>query len=352
MKNNIKVSIVVPVFNTEKYLRKCIDSLLNQDYQNIEVLLVDDGSTDNSGTICKEYIKKDKRIKYTRTPNMGVSHARNVGIKASTGEYLMFVDSDDYIQSKTILTSVEFAAKNNLDLVRFGMQQEYNNRFYRINDSKGTVVINDLNLIYDDLIKSYKYSSACLEIIRKKTIKDLEFDETMVYGEDYCFNLHLFPNIKKMGIINENFYIYKHNPYSATNYNNSPKKLLNKITSCKKCYSFLIEFAETYNLKDYYVATRQRYLREIINCFNSAIGTMKKEQLRCIYNDIIQDKIVKELIENNNLDSRGKEFVNSFSIYYYKRLFIAKTVKKITPLVKYYILGGTKCEKYNNNFSR
>ena len=92
-----KISIIVPVYNVEKYIFECVDSLINQTYKNLEIILVDDSSPDNCPQICDEYAQKDDRIKVIHKPNGGLSDARNAGIESATGEYLMFVDSDDYI---------------------------------------------------------------------------------------------------------------------------------------------------------------------------------------------------------------------------------------------------------------
>ena len=95
---NSKVSIVVPIYNTEKYLKKCLDSIINQTYENLEIILVDDGSTDNSGKIIDDYAKKDSRIKAIHQKNAGQSTARNNGIKKATGKYISFIDGDDEIK--------------------------------------------------------------------------------------------------------------------------------------------------------------------------------------------------------------------------------------------------------------
>ena len=92
----MKISIIVPIYNVEKYIRKCIESIINQTYRNIEIILVDDGSPDNCGKICDEYAKKDSRVKVIHKKNGGLSDARNKGTEVATGEYIMYVDSDDY----------------------------------------------------------------------------------------------------------------------------------------------------------------------------------------------------------------------------------------------------------------
>ena len=94
---SLRISVIVPVYNTEKYLRRCIDSILNQTYEALEVILVDDGSTDGSGAVCDEYAEKDARVRAIHQKNGGISAARNAGIDAASGQYIAFIDSDDYV---------------------------------------------------------------------------------------------------------------------------------------------------------------------------------------------------------------------------------------------------------------
>lgn len=110
------VSIIVPVYQVEQYLKNCVDSILNQSYSNLEIILVDDGSPDHSGHICDEYAKKDERVKVIHKENGGLSDARNAGIEIATGEYLMFVDSDDFLSSGAIQTLVEVLEEQNADM--------------------------------------------------------------------------------------------------------------------------------------------------------------------------------------------------------------------------------------------
>ena len=101
---NDLISIIIPIYNTEKYLKRCLDSVINKSYENLEIILINDGSTDASEEICKDYLEKDKRIKYFKKANGGLSSARNYGIKKSTGKYIGFVDSDDVISYDMFLT--------------------------------------------------------------------------------------------------------------------------------------------------------------------------------------------------------------------------------------------------------
>ena len=102
MSKNPLVSIIVPVYNNEKYLRQCLDSITNQTFKDIEIILVDDGSTDNSASICEEYAKEDSRVVFIHSENKGVSNARNIGIDKSKGKFIMFCDSDDWLENDYI----------------------------------------------------------------------------------------------------------------------------------------------------------------------------------------------------------------------------------------------------------
>lgn len=112
-----KVSVIVPIYNVEKYLEKCIDSIISQTYSNIEIILINDGSTDNSELICKKYENTDRRIRYYKKENGGLSSARNFGIDRANGDYLVFVDSDDYVSKEMISILLNVAILNNADIV-------------------------------------------------------------------------------------------------------------------------------------------------------------------------------------------------------------------------------------------
>lgn len=110
------ISVIVPIYNVEKYLNKCIESIINQSYSNLEIILVDDGSKDSSGIMCDSYILKDKRIKVIHKENGGLSDARNVGLDKAKGEYIVFIDSDDWIDEKMIEILYNIIKKNNSDI--------------------------------------------------------------------------------------------------------------------------------------------------------------------------------------------------------------------------------------------
>ena len=122
--NNPLVSVIVPIYNVENYLNKCVKTIISQNYPNLEILLIDDGSTDNSPIICDRLAKKYKSIKVYHVSNSGLSEARNYGIKKSKGKYLFFIDSDDYIREGLIKNMVIIAEENNADLIQFNYQKK------------------------------------------------------------------------------------------------------------------------------------------------------------------------------------------------------------------------------------
>lgn len=118
-----KVSIILPIYNVEKYLEKCVNSVINQTYQNIEVILVDDGSKDSSGRICDELVESDNRIKVIHKKNGGLASARNAGYEVATGEYIMYIDSDDVIKNDIAEKCVSAMEKNNQMLLYLDMRK-------------------------------------------------------------------------------------------------------------------------------------------------------------------------------------------------------------------------------------
>ena len=119
MENQALISVIIPIYNVEAYLRECIDSVINQTYKNFEIILVDDGSTDSSGKICDEYVEKYDRITVIHQKNSGLSVARNTGLSEANGDYIYFLDSDDYIDEATLEKLLKIAKKNNSDIVFF-----------------------------------------------------------------------------------------------------------------------------------------------------------------------------------------------------------------------------------------
>src|SRR5699024_7536935 len=151
-----KVSVIVPVYNSEKYLTQCIESLIEQTYDNIEIIIVNDGSTDNSGMICKDFEERDNRVKVFNIPNSGVSTARNIGIEKSKGDYITFVDSDDWVDRNMIEFAVEKITVDNSDIVMWSYLKAFKNEELKLPlvSNKDMEFSSDKSLLYYKSIDS------------------------------------------------------------------------------------------------------------------------------------------------------------------------------------------------------
>ena len=190
MNNNIKVSIIIPIFNAEKFIDKCLESVINQTYKNIEILCIDDGSTDNSRKILDSYKERDERVKIFFKCNSGVSDTRNIGIEKSSGEYICFVDSDDYLDENYIERMIYYCPE--YDLIKTGYKtinnsivnkiSIYNTEKFLLKDITYPVELNNFLL-------TFEYSSCCARIIRRKILleNNIRFKTNLKYSEDMLF---------------------------------------------------------------------------------------------------------------------------------------------------------------------
>ena len=205
-----KVSVIIPVYNVEAYLKQCLDSVINQTLKDIEIILVDDESPDNCPKICDDYAKKDKRIKVIHQKNKGLSGARNTGMEFATGEYIAFIDSDDWIEKTMLRTLFSTAEKHNSDVAVCNVNLCYpsgkveNKKYWRYEK---------ISQLYTEDIYSEFLISPCWSCnkIYKKNILDklnLKFIENILY-EDVPFFTELFLNIQKISFVPEYFYNYR-----------------------------------------------------------------------------------------------------------------------------------------------
>lgn len=284
------VSIIIPVYNVEQYLNKCIASICSQTYENIEIILVDDGSTDNSGVICEEFAEKDRRIKVFHKQNGGVSSARNFGLEIAQGEYVLFVDSDDYIEENLIETCVENFRMKQVDMVIFNYVKE---------TEEGIILRNSHFKSLKKYIKSSKkkirfltnnvlqYKSGWepwnrmfkMEIIKQH---NLIFLKGVSFSEDLFFSLKYFLNSSKIEVIKESLYHYVDRGNSAMNSISSiPMDEIDKLCQDFEKFVLGLNFDE-------YTKKSIRLINEIVikNELSKLNAFSNKE-----YNSIFEDKI-------------------------------------------------------------
>ena len=237
MKNNPLVSIIIPIYNTKKYFKTCLDSVINQTYQNLEIILVDDGSTDDSGKIADDYAKKDKRIKVIHQKNQGQSTARNVGLKKATGNYISFVDSDDELNKNFIKELLQLYQKNpKTSLTSCGFLRKYLNTkqkeiLYIKPSSKKIPKESPKAYILRLLAIDGRLYSSVNKLYRADIAKTLKFDQTLNFAEDTKFVLdYLQKTNKEISFILKPLYIYNFGSENST-INKSSLKWQNWQTS-------------------------------------------------------------------------------------------------------------------------
>lgn len=215
-----KVSVIIPMYNSEEYISKCVDSVINQTLREIEIILVDDGSTDKTLEICNEYAILDDRIKIIKQKNKGVSSARNKGINFATGEYVTFVDSDDFIENNMLEILYGKAIKNNCNIVISGMnlinKNNENNESYNINNSKIYKKHEAFKLFYYNQAP-FSPNYAWGKLIKKSILDKVKFREDIFLMEDALFCMESFIECKNsIMYVNKHLYNYIQRKGSAS----------------------------------------------------------------------------------------------------------------------------------------
>ena len=325
------VSVIVPVYNVEKYLKRCVDSILNQTFHDFEVILVDDGSPDICPSICDEYVEKDQRIRVVHKENGGLSSARNAGLEIANGEYILFVDSDDYIKPHLLQTCVSKIEETNCDAVRFGYEkidEGFNIIKVRYpHDSLYSFSTSEqrLDFLCNDLLSySIPFTAwSCLfknDIIRKHNLRFVS--ERIIYSEDTFFSsLYTFHSSSCVAL-NKSLYVYQDNKNSLMGTYKSQKTIL--INKCVEWSKHLYQLCEDEYIKDnFYFIAVAFYKNELK--FNA-----EKEN-------------VKKLIKSIKALDDKKYFSNQFKSYYgaikkeYKLKQGKKQAFKYLTFVKYFM---------------
>lgn len=323
MKFKTIVSIIIPVYNAEKHLSDCIHSILNQTYKQIEIILINDGSTDESGTICNDHMKQDHRIKVIHQPNAGPAHARNTGINQAMGTYIQFVDADDTIEpqmTEQLLT----AMTENVQLVLCGYKsvtkQAVTHEF--IPPIAGIFPKNTFMQHFGELYKGMLLPSPCNKLYLTETINEqsIRFTENLTMGEDLLFNLAYINVCKRMNVIKQPLYNYLIVSTSITrSYNkdlqDNQKMLYTKVRNFlikENCYA-------GENKHFLHVINAHRIVYSLNNLFhkdNELTPEQKKKQIAAIISD-------KDLKQNETL------FAETIQSYMVGQMVKYKTVRGI-----------------------
>ena len=264
------ISIIVPVYNTENYLEKCLYSLVNQTYKNIEIIIIDDGSPDNSMNIIQKFVLADNRVKVISQKNQGLSGARNTGMNNANGDYIMFIDSDDWIEIDTCEKAINASEKYNADVVfwpyikEFSDLQKDNYLFDKTEIIWSEKNINQLSrrmvgLVGDELANPQSIDNlvtAWGKLYKKSVIGDVRFTDTKIIGtEDALFNIEVFLGINSAVYIPDLLSHYRKDNESSLTHNYK-KKLVSRWREMYSRIKFLLDRNDM--SREYYDALKNR----------------------------------------------------------------------------------------------
>ncbi|WP_214714315.1 glycosyltransferase family A protein [Exiguobacterium sp. s151] len=314
------ISVIVPVYNAEKFLDKCIQSILNQTYTNLEVLLIDDGSTDNSISICRKYQMNDARVKVVQKINGGVSSARNIGLLNSKGEYISFVDSDDYLEINCLNILYGALIDNECTISCSSLIYE-TVEGKRINDFKSVshdviFTINNYDM-YNRSVYNKLFHKSCLNTKKGPLL----FDETLHYGEDALFTIVAFSNAKKIIRLSTGLYHYVIHENSAMQ--NFSHKSLTEIQAWSKIIKVVSPFSKaTREAKAQYSLNSQRIL---INVYR--YRSNETELQTSLLKDV--RKYRNEVLKSSHIPVKNKVYFYIFSFNPKVYINVLKIGKKI-----------------------
>jgi len=332
---SLKVSIIIPVYNVQSYIARCLDSVVKQVYSNLEIIIIDDGSNDQSGDICNMYAEHDSRITVIHKKNEGVAVARNTGLDLATGDYIYFCDPDDWLEDTLIEESLLLAEGNQADMVLFGfyVHFSYNNQTDKI--SFPNILINSqaqLKELFYDIFLNSKYGNGFIwnKFYSKKFLDTHHFRfEKLTIQQDEVFNMKLYPKIKKIIVSNQSYYHYVE--YKSGNA--STRYIENKFDIINTIYKNFLYLYHDLAMNDqrYLTFVSQRFFRGVVNCL-----TVNLFHSNCKLTMANKEKVIAEIVTNANvihyIKTYGKNGIQSLQS---KILFLLIQYKSIKLLILY-----------------
>lgn len=300
------ISVVIPVYNVEKYLSECLDSVINQTYKNLQIILVDDGSTDSSGKICDEYAEKDDRITVVHQSNAGAGAAKNTGLELIDGDYFSIIDSDDYIELDMYEKMVNSLEKYNSDIAQCLFRNVFvNDSFDRKYKIKGNYpkVLTPKNFLKEYLY-DWKYAIFWNKLFKKSLLQNIKFPVGRKIDDEF-FTYKLVCNAKKVVNIDNILYNYRMRKTSVMNENNSDRLIYDRIDCFIERYNYVSNvfpsLKKKYNLKLYDdllhfedSAKDNSKILSLLNDFSSVkYGIFDKLYQRKMYNRLVFEELNK-----------------------------------------------------------
>lgn len=323
------ISIIVPAYKSEKTIGKCIESLINQTYKDIEIIIVIDGISDNTYEKAKEYETLDSRVRVVKKENEGVSSARNMGIRLAKGEYIQFLDSDDYAEAKLCEKLISAVEKDASQLVICGFYHEFLSKTYKkLPVDAGSYLLNDFSKQYTQLYLSGFLNMPWNKLYEKKLIKDM-FPTDISLGEDLEFNLKYMKSINKISVIDEPLIHYIQNNGSE---NLSTKKREDKLELALRVRKISKEYYSWLGNVNMSPVFDTRFIMEILDEIEALPydkEMTKKEKLDLIRQYSLKEEII-DAQNNINLKQLDYRIINTFlKLRNIRLVYILCAIRKI-----------------------
>lgn len=311
LNSKYKISVIVPAYNIEEHLPRCLDSIINQTHKNLEIIVISDGSTDGTNEIIKDYCEKDKRIIAIFKDNSGVSDTRNKGLDIATGDYIGFVDGDDYIEPAMYEVLLKNAIENDADISHCGYQMVFPSRIdYYYNTGKKVVQDNKKGVL-DIIVGDYIEPGIWNKLYKREILDNVRMPKDIRINEDVVFNVEAFMNASKSYYEDKTFYHYilRKNSASTSKYNYN--KLFDSIKVCE----LIIEKCNDYD-KDIKNAALARYAGAIMRAYK----TIRYNRLKEYYKEIRLYRLKLSKICGRDFNTRFR--VEKFLVRYIPWLYI------------------------------
>lgn len=350
MKEKVKlekdlISVIVLAYNCQKYITRCLNSILNQTYQNIEVIVIDDGSSDLTNSLIKRKMKNDSRIILIEHENKGTYLARLEGYKKARGKYLTYVDSDDYILKNMIEVMFQNLKEYNVDIVHCQYKIWKNNKIESPKQILNRNVLMDINHLepqfFDLLYKTEHCDFICHQLIKKRGLmKNVDkIDCDLIYKEDLAFNLKIYKEMKSFLLIPDELYVFHDNENGITK-SKDPILLKKKLADAIYVYYDLYKSIKDFKIKDkkYYkkiASIKMIYYIGLILSDIICYSKIRKKEFISLYNDILNDKRIKEITSFLNKNNPYMELKTAhYTSYIRTKLLLENKINKFYYLNK------------------
>lgn len=309
------VSIIVPIYNVEMYLRGCLDSLLNQTFKDFEVIMVDDGATDSSGAIADEYAQKDERFSVIHQKNKGLSGARNTGLQVAKGDYISFLDSDDYFHPDFLKLMMKVAQNEQTDVV-FCNLAHTTSLYQKI---PAGLKLNDFKLTrffkpFTDFLKEKSLiTQVCVKLYKKSVLGDLTFKEG-IYFEDVLFTTLFMGRAKNAVHINAPLYYYYTNPNSIMHTAFNEKKVMSYIQVIEEVYAYTQK-----HHPDHLNLVQQEIINKRVKMTMNQALRKQKDKEKCLNLFQLMGQEFKRLYQNKIISFEGLKLKHKIALFFLLR---------------------------------